>query len=70
MNVFLAGSTPIWYGITDIFDIFNLKAFIYYNVLNPQPAINKIRFLESNSNAYDAILKEPILAHGIRIFFI
>mmetsp|Transcript_26997 Transcript_26997/g.39972 ORF Transcript_26997/g.39972 Transcript_26997/m.39972 type:complete len:414 (-) Transcript_26997:243-1484(-) len=61
---FLSGTVPIWYGTPDIFDIFNSKAFIYFNVENPAPALEKIALLEANPEEYDAMLAEPILADG------
>jgi hypothetical protein len=47
----------------EISDVFNERAFIYYDIDNP----NQLwidRLLEKNQTAYDETLKEPILANG------
>jgi hypothetical protein len=63
LNAFLGGCIPIYYGTEEIFGIFNADAFVYYDVENPQPAIDRVKYLESNRTAYYEILKnEPILA--------
>ncbi len=75
LNAFLAGCIPIYYGTTEIFDIFNKKAFIWYDIHSPErarAALNRIAYLEENRTAYDEVLKEPNLADGeetIRKYF-
>jgi hypothetical protein len=65
VNAYLSGGTvPIWYGTREIFDVFNERAFIYYDIEDPQPALDRITYLEKNQTAYDEVLKEPILANG------
>lgn len=65
LHAFLGGCIPVYYGTEEIFAIFNRNAFIYYNVSDPQPAIDRIAYLEANKTAYDEILfGEPILADG------
>lgn len=54
----------IYYGTTEIFDIFNPKSFIYYDIKNPQDALDEISRLENNSSAYDEVMAEPILLEG------
>mmetsp|Transcript_14989 Transcript_14989/g.15168 ORF Transcript_14989/g.15168 Transcript_14989/m.15168 type:complete len:147 (-) Transcript_14989:192-632(-) len=66
LNAFLAGSIPIWFGTTDIFAIFNPDAFIYYDIDNPQPALDRVAYLEQNRTAYRSMLSKPILADGER----
>eukprot|EP00592_Proboscia_alata_P001354 CAMPEP_0194375390 /NCGR_PEP_ID=MMETSP0174-20130528/23894_1 /TAXON_ID=216777 /ORGANISM="Proboscia alata, Strain PI-D3" /LENGTH=409 /DNA_ID=CAMNT_0039155549 /DNA_START=20 /DNA_END=1249 /DNA_ORIENTATION=- len=67
LNAFLGGSIPIWFGTTNIFQIFNREAFIFYDIHNPQPALDQIKYLESNRTAYTEMLtKQPILADGAR----
>eukprot|EP00977_Amphora_coffeiformis_P004634 scaffold1000_cov166-Amphora_coffeaeformis.AAC.24 len=64
-NAFLGGTIPIYYGPKDeIVDIFNPNAFIYYDVNNPQAALKRIQYLESNQTAYEEVLHAPILGHG------
>jgi hypothetical protein len=65
VNAYLSGGTvPIWYGTREIFDVFNERAFIYYDIEDPQPSLDRIAYLEKNQTAYDELLKEPILANG------
>jgi len=67
MNAYLGGSIPIWFGTKEIFAIFNPKSFIYYDVANPQIALDQIRYLESHPEAYEQMLnEEPILMDGHR----
>mmetsp|Transcript_16301 Transcript_16301/g.32353 ORF Transcript_16301/g.32353 Transcript_16301/m.32353 type:complete len:261 (-) Transcript_16301:19-801(-) len=66
LDAFMAGSIPIYYGTTEVFDIFNKKAFIYYDVGNPSDALNRIQYLENNPEEYRRMLEEPILADGER----
>lgn len=61
---FLAGTVPVYYGTKEIFDIFNKDAFIYYDIHDPQPALDRIRYLEEHPEAYDLVLQQPILANG------
>jgi hypothetical protein len=72
LNAFLAGCIPIYYGTTEIFDIFNKNSFIWYDVKDPKAALDRIAYLEENRTAYDEVVKEPILANGeetIRRYF-
>eukprot|EP00986_Skeletonema_menzelii_P012997 scaffold7349_cov145-Skeletonema_menzelii.AAC.11 len=64
LNVFMSGAIPIYYGTTQIYGIFNPKAFVFYDIDNPQLALDRIAYLENNPDAYEAMLNEPILAHG------
>ena len=64
LNAFLSGSIPIYYGTTDVFKLFNKDAFIYYDIDDPQPALDRILYLETNRTAYAEVLAQPILADG------
>lgn len=65
ITAFLGGCIPIYYGTDDIFDIFNPKAFVYYDVKNPEPALATIQYLMNNEDAYmDMLNNQPILANG------
>lgn len=64
LDAFMAGSIPVYYGTSEIFDIFNPKAFIFYDIEKPQQALDRIAYLESNPDSYEKMLNEPILAHG------
>jgi hypothetical protein len=62
---FFAGCIPIYWGPTSIFDLFSGDSFIYYNVSNPQPALDRIQYLEANKTAYLEMLNgAPILRNG------
>ena len=65
LNAFLAGCIPIYYGTEEVFDVFNRKAFIYFNITNPDAALQQIRHLEENETEYLRVVRdEPILANG------
>lgn len=64
VNAFLSGAIPIFYGTTDVFKLFNKDAFIYYDIDDPQPALHRILYLETNRTAYAEVLAQPILADG------
>ncbi len=64
VNAFAAGSIPIYYGTTDIFKIFNHRAFIFFNSSNPERALRQIKRLERNSTEFHQVLSEPILTNG------
>jgi len=68
INAFLGGCLPIYYGTEEIFYVFNAKAFIFYNISHPEPALERIWYLENHPKGreeYQRILREePILANG------
>jgi hypothetical protein len=65
LSAFLGGCIPIYYGSEEIFDVFNRNAFVFYDIHNPSPALERIRYLEENETAYLQVSRdEPILAHG------
>jgi len=64
LMAFIGGCIPIYYGSTGIFDIFNEKAFIFYNISDAQPALGKVKALENDKELYEQMLREPIAAHG------
>ena len=51
-------------GTREILDIFNPRAFVFYDIDNPEPAIQRIQQLESNQTAYEQTMAQPILANG------
>ena len=64
VNAFLSGSVPIFYGTPDVKKVFNERSFVYYDILDPQKAINRVKHLERNRTAYHEVMNEPILANG------
>lgn len=63
---FLGGTVPIYFGTKEVLDIFNEHAFIYYDIANPQPALQRISHLEKNQTAYMAVFSQPILKNGLQ----
>jgi hypothetical protein len=62
---FWAGCLPIYWGPEEeIADIFHSESFIYWDVNNPESALERIRYLEGNRSAYDETMSLPILAPG------
>ena len=64
LNAFFAGTIPVYFGTQDVFELFNPRAFVFYDIRDPQPALDLIAHLESNRTAYLSMLHEPVLAHG------
>jgi len=64
LHAFLSGTVPIYFGSRFVFEIFNPKAFIYFDLEIPQQALSQIRFMEQNPSEYEKMMNEPILAHG------
>jgi len=61
---FIGGCVPIYYGPDNIVDIFNEKAFVYYNISDPQPALDQVKALEADKTLYEKMMNEPVVAHG------
>jgi hypothetical protein len=64
LMAFAGGCIPIYYGPETIFDIFNDQAFVFYNITNPQPALDLVASLELDEKLYDKMKKKPIVANG------
>jgi hypothetical protein len=62
LNAFIGGAVPIYWGTKDVYDIFNREAFIYFDPDNPQSALDRVKYLESNATAYAEIRQHPKLA--------
>ena len=58
----------IYYGTIEIFDIFNPKSFIYYDIHDPAPALKKIEMLENNEFEFAKVMAAPILLEGNATF--
>ena len=61
---FLGGCIPIYWGSMDVYKMFNAKAFIYYDIKQPEGALERVHYLENNETAYKEVMSEPILANG------
>jgi hypothetical protein len=62
----LGGCLPIWYGTTDVWNIFHKDSFIYVNVTDPvsiDKLVRQVRYLEDNQTAYDEFFQHSILAN-------
>jgi len=49
----LGGCLPIYYGTREVYDLFRSDAFVYYDIDDPEPAIDEIRRLEADDKEYD-----------------
>lgn len=54
----------IYYGTAEIFDIFNPKSFIFYDIENPESALSEIARLENNATAYAEVMAERLFLEG------
>jgi|TARA_B110000003_G_scaffold64127_1_gene64763 hypothetical protein len=63
-NAMIAGAIPIYYGTLEVFNVFNKRRFIFYDIKQPDFALEQIRMLESNHSALRDVLRLPILADG------
>ena len=61
---FMSGAIPVYYGTSEIFDVFNREAFIFWDVDDPRPALQQILYLDSNRTAYTEMQARPYLADG------
>ena len=61
---FLGGCLPIYWGTTEIYELFHPDAFLFYNFDHPELTLQEIQYLESNETAYQERLKVPILRNG------
>ena len=64
LMAFQSGAVPIWYGGKYALDIFNSEAMVFYDVENPESALNRIRELRDDPKKYENMTKEPILKDG------
>jgi hypothetical protein len=63
-NAFAAGAIPVYWGTADVFKFFNKDAFVFYDPLAPQIALDQIVELEKNDDAFRRMLSQPVLAAG------
>ena len=63
-NAFIGGAIPIWYGTTEIFNIFNSEAFVFYDIHDPEKSLKLVRYLEQNLTAQQEMREKPILRNG------
>jgi len=64
LMAFAAGCIPVYYGHQNIFHIFNKDSFVFYNISNPQPALDLVQNLETQKELYDEMMRQPILSNG------
>ena len=65
LMAFIAGCIPVFHGPADlVFDMFNPQAFVFYNISDPQPALNQVEALLHDENSYHQMLHQPIAAKG------
>eukprot|EP00934_Nitzschia_sp_Nitz4_P006978 Nitzschia sp. Nitz4//scaffold198_size39746//19206//20402//NITZ4_007602-RA/size39746-processed-gene-0.58-mRNA-1//1//CDS//3329540521//6968//frame0 len=61
---FWAGCVPIYWGPTEIFEVFHRDSFVYWDPANPSLALERIRYLEKNRTAYQQVVEHSIWAPG------
>lgn len=62
IRCFVAGVIPIYWGHPDFKNYINAKAVIYVDPNNFEQALDQIKFLDQNNQAYEQVLNEfPIL---------
>jgi len=66
LYAFFSGAIPIYYGTEEVFDIFNKKAFVYYDINNPQKALDLISHLNENEEAYRNMVSQPIFVDSTK----
>jgi hypothetical protein len=64
---FMGGCLPIYYGSgNEVFDEFTEGSYIYYDIDNPQPAIELFQQTTVNQTLYEEMLSKPILKNGLK----
>ena len=66
LYAFFSGAIPIYYGTEEVFHIFNKKAFVYYDINNPQKALDLISHLNENEEDYRNMVSQPIFVDGTK----
>ena len=69
LNAFSGGTVPIYFGTEDVFQIFNYKAFVYWDKKNPAKTLDEVAVLLQDTKKYKEMLSQPILAPGAYEFF-
>ena len=66
LQAYLGGCLPIYYGSSqDVYSIFTNNSFIFYDINDPQPALQLLQQLQGNDTLYEEMLNRPILKDGI-----
>jgi hypothetical protein len=66
IQAYLGGCLPIYYGSShDVYSIFTNNSFVFYDINNPQPALELLQHLKANNTLYEEMLKKRILKDGI-----
>ena len=60
IHAFIAGSIPVYYGTKDVGSTINQRAFLSLNGKTETEAIDTIKWLDNDDQAYRAMLCEPI----------
>jgi hypothetical protein len=67
LNGFMGGCLPIYYGSSqDVYGVFTGGSFVFYDVNNPEPAIDMMKQLQSNDTLYEEMLSKPVLKDGLK----
>jgi hypothetical protein len=68
LNAFWGGCLPIYYGTKEVYNIFHPDSFVYYDIDNPQPALDLLQRLQTNTSLYESMISAPILKDGQETF--
>jgi Glycosyltransferase family 10 (fucosyltransferase) C-term len=64
-NAYMGGCLPIYYGTKEIFDIFHPDSFVFYDVEDPQPALDLLaRLRDDRDEYYRRLIGTPMLRDG------
>jgi hypothetical protein len=64
LTTFLVGAVPIYYGTSEIFEMFNPDRFTFFDVDAPDAALNLVQELESDREKHLAFKSKPMLRDG------
>lgn len=67
-NAFISGAVPIYWGSESAFKYFNKDAVVYVDESNFEEAIERIKFLDKNDEAYKEMLQQPMFVKGFDPF--
>ena len=67
-NAFWGGCLPIYYGTKEVYNVYHPSSFVYYDIDDPEPALDLLKRLEANATLYHEMLSAPILLKGKETF--
>jgi hypothetical protein len=58
IHAFLVGTVPIYSGESLVFDVFNSRALIFFNLDDPHEALSRIQFYKRKSSGIQEIIEQ------------